>query len=343
MAVKVFVVDDSAVVRQALAHMLAGNSGTGGMLLESRAKTQIFDFEGNTGEDVESAGIMLRAVDSKVIAWGQDVYIRSLEGDVVIDADKGKKDIVTHAANLIHFVDGGVNWFFGTEGNIRKANEFSEEWATIASGLCIGDVALINGDILNRGWILTAAGHIATEFAEQSSFFVAPLTGDGLAETNEALDDCTDRADVRLPKYGETYYTAFLQTQFYDDDKPGNDDTIKFAEVSLRSIEQYRTTDFVLFEDRWQQLATLTGQTGAKWREKPVVCQADPETYPYPGKTNFTGNKFYQQESKLVEASGTAVRSKSRGSDGELSAEYLNPEYGPQTPVSLVDNYIIIR
>jgi hypothetical protein len=323
-------------------HVLAGNSGEGGLLLEGRGAST-YDFDEVTGEDVKSGGVMLRAENSEVVAWAQRVYLRTGGGDItggpiVLDADKGQNQIITHALSQQHYVDSAVYIHFGSEGEVR-ATDLIHESAALFSGLIFADGAgIFNGSCLIDGTFISVGGHIATTVG--CSFpFVGCL--DDPSKPRAAIAELSEQVSESLPENpGSEQYQSILEDLFYDEDKPGNDDVIKGAEFSLRNQEQYGTQDFKLFEDRWQQQARIMGAIPAKWEEKPVECLAEPETYPYPGKENFQNDTFYTQGLDFVELQ--QGREKDRGTQPSLQAPYVNPKFKQPEATSL-DEYPVIR
>jgi len=167
--------------------------------------------------------------------------------------------------------------------------------------------------------------------------FVLPLTDPGLSEVYDAVSECKRLAEEELPEIGNSYWSTVLEPLFYRENA-GSDATIEKAEFSFRTIDDYRTSDFRLYEDRWQQMSRLSGSAGQTWEEQPVTCQGD-DTYPYPGKENFQGPKLYQQPLELFDVANG--RAKARGEQPELAEEYKNPQFGTPTPVELSEYTVI--
>jgi hypothetical protein len=72
-------------------HMLAGNGGSGGVLVECKSDSIGQDFKNQIGENVTSNGIIFKATKSVVAAYGGYVYLRSGEDKTIdMDADKGR-------------------------------------------------------------------------------------------------------------------------------------------------------------------------------------------------------------------------------------------------------------
>ena len=75
-------------------------------------------------------------------------------------------------------------------------------------------------------------------------------------------------------------------------------------------------------------MARITGKIPDKWTEKPVKSKVAGETYPFPGKKKLTQEPaFSTQDLNIVEQAGGGLRDKRRGQDGQLNAEYDEPQY----------------
>jgi len=297
-------------------HVLAGNSGSGGILLESRG-TGNFDVAGKAGEDVVVGGIAIRATAGDIGLYGNAAYLRG-EQTVLIDAGQGRGNVLVNSASTQIFATGTVGIGFGRSGNIRKVVEFSTSSAAIDAALFVGGTAIVDGALAVNGNVEVVNGHIATEKAEQAKYLVAPLKDDALRKVQDAITTTTDQI-AQLRQSAGTVYTQ-TSTAFYAEGRPGNSETLNSLEFSFRTDTQRGLEDYNVLECRWQQLARAAGQSLAAWEERPVACQADPETYPFPGAAAFTTSGLLQQELSLYDArTGAGV---ARGD------AYNTPEYG---------------
>jgi hypothetical protein len=330
--------------------IVAGNGNEGGILLDCRATSPIYDFT-QIGDDVKFGGIVMRAPHSEVVMLAQQIYGRTAEidggsaGDITFDANKGKRNIVNVCANAYTFVASGVYHFFGQDGEIEEANEFTKDFALICAPTGVNGSIYVVGSILNKGWIYTAEGHIATEFAEQYNYFVLPLQEPGLSDVKEALSQIESLAENDLPAIGQDTYDYNPKELWYAEQRPGNDRIIDTIEFSFRTVPQYKSEDFALFEDRWQQMSRLSGQSVDAWTEKPVKTQVDPETYPYPGKEKYQGSVYFEQDLELYKMDGEGFRSLQRATKHEPLAtepKYLDPTYATPVAKVLNGNYPII-
>lgn len=320
-------------------HMLAGNSGEGGVLIESRG-ADVFDFDSKTGEDVVSGGVFLRATQGTVGGWGASVYWRTGGGDIpngpiVLDAAEGESPVFVNASTMQNYVPQGCLFHFGGDGGAAGPSAAITQSGVVFPGnMCLEDGIVAGGGMALGGSVASLGGFAGIE---------CPFVGciDDPSEISSVIDDCTQAITSTFPGIGAQLYENILENLFYQDMKPGNADVIRTAEFSLRTIQQYGTSDFRMYEMRWQQMGrqaqTLTGE----WKENPVETRTEPETYPYPGKENFQQSKLYQQDFKLFEANGTTGKAASHGQRPSLSGDYSNPMFASSSPVSL-DEYKVI-
>jgi|GEM_PF-4309359 len=327
--------------------MISGNSGVGGTLIESRGQGPIFDFE-KCGEEVKVSGVILRATKSQVVTWARDIYLRTggpdfSGGPIMLDADKGKAPITTYSQVLQNYVNQGVFWHFNT---IEGSGEGPSASITDSSTLFPGDMCLGGGIIADGGGMFNGSVVTTEAFASvEGCPFVGCLDGDALKAVVDAIGECNMLMYYTVPHdIGETFYTELLNPLFYDDERPGNDDVILKAEVSLRIQEDYKTENFKIYEDRWQQLGRIMGKAGVKWEENPVLCQGQ-ETYPYPGKEAFEAKdnqgRFIQQDLEIFDAK--SGKAKDRGGQPDLSDPYIDPKFATPNPTSLNEYTVIPR
>lgn len=321
--------------------VLGGNSGEGGVLIESRGEGPKYEFD-EPGEKIKFNGVVLRSTKAPVVAWSNEIYLRTggpdiEKGPIVLDAGRGEAPITFYAKVQQNYLQEGVFWHFGTQD---ESVEGPSAMITDSGVLMTGDMCVKGGVIADGAGIFNGALVSTEAVAAVECPFVACLEGDALSAVLEAIDQCKQMMEQTIPQdVGQQFMDSVLKPQFYEAKRPGEDDVIKKAETSLRVQEDYKTENFKLYEDRWQQLGRLTGKASAKWTENPVLFQGQ-ETYPYPGKESFQGANLLQQELKLFDAS--AGRSKSRGGQPNLSGEYSDPQFGSTQSTSL-DSYLVIR
>ncbi len=326
--------------------ILAGNAKIGGVLIESRAEGPVYNFE-EFGEGSLFGGIILKAYKSEIINWGRNIYLRTGGGDVdegtiTLDAARGDFDITTHSRTFNNYVSNGVFHFFGSDGDVRAANGFQEQFCGICAETYIDSHHLVAGHCLNTGWLFVAGGHIATELAPNYQLLVPPLQGDGLRQVYEAVAKGGEALNTEIVGYGTRFFDSAYEELYYTARRPGNDDVIEQGSFSLRAITEYRTENFKLYEARWQQMSRMAELELPKWKEKAVATRGQ-EFYPYPGKEWFQSSSaapFIQQDLTIFEF--PEGRSSPRSGDDGLNDNYKNPKYGEPKAVSL-NEYTVIR
>jgi len=330
--------------------LLSGNGGKGGTLLESKG-ARAFEFEGKTGEDVVSGGIMLRATQADVAAWGAAVYLRTggdsiSPGPIVLDCAKGTAPLVTHAATQQHYVGGQFYLHYGVNGEIRKSAMLSESYNAFPGSFFADGYGAFAKTVVVDGSVLCTSGHIATSQASGNPY-VSSVKNASQAAAN--VRQGQNLVSTDLPQgTGKPQYTDVLKTAFYDAQKAGNDSVIKFAAFEFRDKTQYGTEGFRLFEDRWQLQSRLAQQETAMWAEKRVSSQ-NGDTFPYPGREFYEGGDsgeaaYFQLSADLVNLAEKQdkPRASGGGDDRSLADAYKTPTIKEGTAKPLL-YYTVIR
>lgn len=327
--------------------VLAGNNASdGGILLESRSTLTTYDFE-KCGDDIRFGGIVARAPKSNVVALAKEIYLRTgggdvEAGDITIDAATGGKDIVTKSNDLHHFLkeDGRVYQYFGgfKIGGTRKGNVFSQEVNVLCSKTAVGGDIYVNGQYLGNGNIMTKKGGVVVEKGKEP--FLIPCDGDCQKDIDEFFQKFKEFTDKKIPEAGNAVdqRVAFM---WYVDKRAGNDRVMSIMEFSFRKDEDYKIKDFLLYEDRWQQMARLGGEIPNRWTEKPVNVKVCDKTYPFPGKKWLQEQPAYkEQDFKIVQIQDGYI-DKERGKAPDLASEYKDPEFKKPTD-HIINGYYII-
>lgn len=320
--------------------VLAGNEGQGGILIESRGAGQEFNFD-ECGEQALFNGVVIRSKASPVVCWSSQIYMRTggadiSAGPIVLDAGRGDGVITTYSSTNQNYVGNGAYWHFNTteEQVDGPSAGFTQNGAFIPGDMCITGKVIADGDGIFNGSLLSTNAVLAV-----TNPFVGPLEGEGLQAVLEAITQCNEVVTTTLPtSIGQPFMDSVLVENYYQASRPGDDDVILKGEVSLRIQEDYKTEDFALYEDLWQQLGRKTGTVNTPWVERPVSCQGQ-DTYPYPGKEKYTGDAYYRQDLNLFDP--TTGRCKDRGTQPTLSDDYKSPEFAMPEANSL-DQYLVI-
>lgn len=334
--------------------VLSGNDGKmGGILLESRGATKEFDFE-KCGEQIKFSGVVARAPKSQVVGLARDIYLRTgggevEEGDITLDATKGRKNILTKSANIYSFVTRSVFHFFGNpqgedSWTTDKSNYFDADFTLLCGPIGTDADIVIDGNVLARGSTLCSRGHIFTEVAARGFIFVAPCDGKCQADVDAAVEAVRQAINETLPQAGDKVHSGIIEPNWYKEKRAGNSRVMTIMEFSFRTNDDYKITDFLLYEDRWAQWARIGGQQPKKWTERPVKVKVCGETYPFPGEKWLVSEPAYREEdfSMVVFEKGGLIDLR-RGKAPGLAGPYRDPQYGKGLPPKVINgNYPII-
>jgi hypothetical protein len=333
--------------------VLAGNDTSdreGGILLESRGKITDYLFE-ECGDDIIFAGVNLRAPYANVVGLAKNIYLRTgggkiEDGDITIDASQSRRDILTKSRNFFNFVRSAVFHFFGSgddKWSTDKANMFAKNFTLLVGPIGTDGDLLMDGNILARGSCLLTKGHIFTEIAARGFIFVAPCDGDCQGEVNAIIDLIVELINTTVPKIGDAIHKAQIEEFWYKYPKAGNSRIMTIMEFSFRTDEQYKIPDFLLYEDRWQQMARIGNQIPDRWTEKPVKAEAcGVPTYPFPGKKWLQDQPAYkEQDFKIVQFQKGGFIDLERGKAPGLAGPYKEPELVQAKDKIINGNYVI--
>jgi hypothetical protein len=313
-------------------YAVAGTEGSGGVLIESQGDGTTFDYE-QDGEDVVTSGVVLKAKDSVTSLIGQAVFIKSKGGDVTIDADEGGQKLLVNADTAEFYVNTGFHQHFGSQGNIRKTNAFTEGVSTIASNLGVVGTISCNESIFLRDWVI-AGGHFASKFAPAYEGKV----GDSSSMHGQVLNYLQQIKklveDIYPKSYAKPLYQSLIKDMWLEENKLGNDEMINKMKFGYRTTDQYKVgQNFRIFESLWQQKARMTQQQMPTWDESGVSAN-NKETYPYPGEIAFEGQAFIQVPTKLYDHETASYAA--------YGSDYEDPQYEAVEPASLKTDYTII-
>jgi hypothetical protein len=314
---------DQRIKAERQMELLGGNSGSGGVLIESRSASVEMDFS-DTGTDAVFGGVIIKSTGS-IAQIGSELYQRSQSGNIILDAAKGKADFIVNAASAHRFLSGqAVDQF-----NESSSNTFGENGALITGGIQTKGELVVSGGGTFRDSILVTSGHIATSNAKQLDGKVSVLSQQGLVAARSVVE----RAEVSLETANENeddYREDTLESQ-YESGRIGNDTVLEEMGFSFRSTEQCQTEGFTLFESAWAMYARLAGLSSSTWTE-PIVRTAGEDTYPFPGKDAWTSDEsFVSRDPTLFQFPG--------GHMVAPGASYENAKYAAPQKKSLDGHY----
>lgn len=308
---------DVRIKAQKNMHILAGNdtdgNTTGGILLESRAKSTSMDFEAGVGEEVQSSGVMIKAQNSHFATWSTDCYIGIHKIDekepkfIVLDAYDGKKDIITKSRNFYNMLNsnGMVAFDFGSSG---QSDIFTKEATLLESKYMVHEgTGLFNGSLVASGTV----GGAQVVYGGLKPIKVQPA-GPGLAAQVRAA---TVSADIQK-SYASDALNTLDDVAISGSGRYGDPDTYTKVGFSLRSTEQYRGvgTDFTFFSARWQQMLEESGSPET-WKEPEVTAPTGDKTYPMPGRL-WVDTPIYYKKPVLNNFDASSGYANARGANG---------------------------
>jgi hypothetical protein len=311
--------------------MMVASGDCGGVLIQSKAIAPFCDATDKTGEDAVIGGIVIKAENSLITQYARDISIKlndSLfdEHTLVLDTGwNGRLKFKSKFYERFLNKEGAALDFWVTpagpqdDGMVISGTEYWHDGTLFNAPVVITDKLLVNGCVVARDNLISLEGHVITDQANNYHGLVGKLkTGDALTTQ---LDDYLFRAEVDLPTIGDDELHTLQLTQ--------NQYNCADAEFSFRSVEQYKTSDYVLFESRWQQLARIGGVDVSVWTEEAVN-----DTYPYPGAENLLGATYRTLDPNLYDI--TTGVAETRGID------YEEPEFNAPVAEILNDMYTVI-
>jgi hypothetical protein len=250
--------------------LVAGTSGTGRMLIESQAvgTPGNRDVAGLEGENINGRGIVLKAKHSTVQTLAQRIYLRSLDaGTIVVDADAGRGTVkVDSYVTRIH---GSAAVELAAGITSRMPNLLSVTGSRTISKATIE----CHAQILALGAIFSDAGVVTTP----ADNFSKPPDYPRYKQMEDRLQNFIDA----IP--------TWFQEQYWSEDQPGHEETIRNTMFSYRTTDQYGSHRFLFGEPFWMELygedacATL-----ATWDEPVYRYQETSDQQPWPGYDRWT-------------------------------------------------------
>lgn len=322
--------------------VLAGNSGKGGLLLESKGEGVDQDYHGKIGEDVTGAGIIIKATQGVAALIGQSCYIRSTRDAITLDGNQGLANIDLYAAAAQIFTIDGLSVWQPVAGrdNVEfvRSHRFGAEVVlgartticgpiigTCASGLILDGNVSVSGDIAAGGCIADALGIVATVPAD----FVTRLR----AITDAGADCVTELLEVGISAFEEVVV-------WHTGDAPGSAPVLVDMAFSYRddpAERQYGTRLFVFPETRWQQWARFDMALGGERWDEPVVHYQGFTLYPWPG------GKKWATDACFLRLEAHALFDAAAGGGKALGGAYEAPDFGTWSKTTMAAGYRLIK
>jgi hypothetical protein len=319
-------------------HMLGGNSGAGGVLVESRAAGATQDYRNLVGEDVVGAGLVLRARDGVLGLIGASMYLRTEDGNLTLDA--AQNNILLHGNAVEHFVQDAVNIWVqpdDEEGAITHAHRLADEvyldgWTRLNGVLQVcGDAAALDVN-----------GNVRVRDSAQVGGTLSSRDG-GLARTPTTVPNDVRRASayaaqlVTTRRADAAAVTAGL-TAWYAAGQLGNEQVLDDLAFSYRDDDagqQYRTLDMDWPETRWQQLARLAGDGSVRSWQEPAVLYQGRRLLPWPGR------RVWEEQTAMVRLASSSLYDAATGLAAARGTVYETDAGSDVERVALQDNFIL--
>lgn len=306
-----------------------------GTLIESRSPCSAYNgWRDVQGTDVVAEGVVIKTADSGFAVLANEVYLRAgVEGDgdgIHLDAGAGLGRITSNSLTWTRFIGQEAQDYFGVDSP-EAANIFSASFNIFGACLCVnGDITAVN-NIVAGEWLAAATGHVSTGLAD-SYYNVVPQV---LPSIVTSVTDCETSA-VSAVEAGASNYGDVYTERLYSEQGPGSAENMDAIAFTFRSEAQYGTTNYIMFESRWQQLARLGSGGGTAWVETGVSGAV--VSYPFPGLEPLTvgsSGGYRTQDLNLIDVENGVATNRSGDS-------YVDAEYATQEQVAINSGYLVI-
>ena len=334
--------------------LLAGNAGQGGMLLETKSKSRTQMYEERIGERVRANGIVIKATGGFAGVYGKEIYLRTgggknPDGDILIDASQGKKDVIIKTNRFNLFSQKEVNFFYGPVGEsstVDKVYHFGRKNMIADVKLLLGGKLISytggggkGGVIIDGGCYGVKSFATAGVMADKKGFFLGKVP-DGFGGIIQSATQAAAQAADQLKQMGEKLHEAKVVQRYYQDMQPGDDKVISNMEFSYRDEPgniQYKTQTLKWAESRWQMFVRMgIGTGGTTWTEKPVQYQGQ-ELYPWPGR-----EKWKEDSSVFLRFQNHSMFDPGEMRDKNRPGPYEDAQLGDMDATTMEQGYKII-
>lgn len=308
---------------------VAATGDCGGVLIQSMA-TQLACNSAGEGEDVSFSGVIIKAENTNVSVSGRIVDLTLFDHvDSVLLLNAGWDGRIKmkgkYIERFINDVGSALDYWvtpagISCTGSVTKGIEYWSDGLLIPNTVVVSKKLLVGEEGIFKSDIVSTEGHIGTALSSENKYKVLQLLN------TSAYDDIFDSFEIRTEIdnviTGNTELDAMCDyiATFQEDCS---------VEFTFRTVSQYKTQMYVLFESRWQQMARIASVPTEVWTE-----QAVNDTYPYPGKEVLLGTRFKRLNPALYDL--TTNLAANRGS------VYENATYNVPTSVVMNSSYMVI-
>ena len=300
--------------------VLGGNSGAGGVLIESKGQGNTQNYNQKVGNDVQSSGITLLSRSGVCNLLSRSVYIRSGVdegnaegyGEIILDAANGRSNLTSYARSQYFFNSQGLGIWHSPTGQdaedlIKHGHYFGPGVSKILGPLAISkDVVITDGGSLSIDGNIYNTGNIVA-VGQMSCKNGWPAIGDSsknnIPTTIKTNIDTFKKSTDEINERTKSLFTQFFVEGVWAENKAGNtallNNQIGFSfrdeSATKDKVYGYDKDQFFFLETRWQQLDRMKltqGSQSIDWEEKPVSYQSQ-DLYPWPGKKNWVDNPTF--------------------------------------------------
>lgn len=288
---------------------IGGNSGKGGILLESRDDGQSYSYE-QPGEQTDVRGLVMKndngvfsvLAKKASVAATEDIALQA-QGKAAMNGQQIQLDAssrltisigdsspqrTTASAQVTSYTFESSKVLFGTD---KVASLYVNGSTYVNGGLSTLSEIYSGGSIsanggLNLNGSVAALSETITPIGQAGAQAILNRRRTIFDGTVKPFLSTASKAVAAVREYLKDLYNG--ARSYFNAVQAGTD-----AKASLRSTEDYGTLQengFLFFEARWQQYARAAG-TGKRWQEKAVKASKG-DTYPWPGQEAWTQPRY---------------------------------------------------
>lgn len=282
--------------------MLGGNSGSGGVLIESRGDSLESDWHRDASRAVAS-GVVIKSASSHVSIYGGQLLCKTggsgnglTNGNIVLDSDTNR--LMLAGADLQRHTVGELKDFFkNSAGQIINVNTYSPAATVVSGTLNVPGDVIVGKEVQAVGNLRSAYGHVYTGQAPQFSFLVEKENNAAQIESAVQIMQSTKVEII------EREILAFERlTELYaGSDRPLNPTTIGRTSFGFYDSDAYETVGGKFRRSEWHSVYG----SGSPWEEPVVRYQGRYPTRPYPGQQAWNDSEalLIPSESVLIDQS----------------------------------------
>lgn len=275
--------------------LLAGNGGSGGILIESRGSNAL-DYPAEGGEMVRTQGVIIKSANNRISLLGRQLNLQSTEGDIAINAGYGQHTVYVIAGSQLRFLRHGSRDIYGSPDRPSRVDEHSVSVSRLDCHLIAGRSLLCGGFATFNGQVTTASGHFASPQGGLTGKLpdVAGIRQNIQRTVVTARNTAMAEASSLLKQAAELSYP---------------EEDLEKISFSLRTDAEYGVDErFALLEAPWQQWIAIgyLPSSGKVWQEPVVVYQGmeSQSQLPWPGRKAWQSATLWSTDSGILASNG---------------------------------------